>query len=86
MATRNKDPKDEAMRRELKRQQQERKAAALDAEADGDEDMYEDIEVPGMFRKGGRGMPHFAYDRDFGDLLDNAVFDDPQPTEEMKVN
>ena len=46
--------------------------------------MYEDIEMPGMFRKGGRGLPGFAYDRDFGDLLDNSVFDTKQNTEEAK--
>ena len=40
-----------------------------------DADMYEDVEI-GMLRKGkaGRAYPKFAYDRDFGDLLDNSVF------------
>ena len=77
MATRSKDPRDDVMRLELKKQQQERKSAALDAESDGNEDFDGDIEVPGIFIKGGHGMPHFAYERDFGDLLDNSVFDDP---------
>ena len=44
-----------------------------------DADMFEDVgEIGGMLRKGkggGRTFPKFAYERDFGDLLDNSVFD-----------
>ena len=54
----------------------EQEGAGIEME---DADMYEDIEVGGLLRKGGgksgRHFPKFAYDRDFGDLLDNSVFD-----------
>jgi len=73
MQARSRDPKDEAMRKEITRQKAERQAAVLDQEAD-DDDVMEDVEMQGMFRKWG-GLPRWSYEGEFLDVLDNAVFD-----------
>ena len=47
MDKRRQDPKDDAMRREVNRQKQERKAM-MDVEADEDMDMFEGDNMTGM--------------------------------------
>ena len=70
------------MRREVERQRAER--AAIDVDMDSDDEDAEGEEVGGLMEGRGmglklskRGLPNFGYHRNFLDVLDNSVFEEP---------
>ena len=76
------------MRREVERQRQER--AAIDVEMDSDDEDAEGEEVGGMMEGRGmglklsrKGLPSFGYYRNFLDVLDNSVFEEPSANQQQ---